>query len=291
MKSSFFILLFILCFSSLVFAEKQVKMKTGNVYQGEVISETESEIRLQTRDGITMQINRSQIESISNAKVRIVTKSWKIYIGELIEETENFVKVSTSEGVSIDIPKNQIVERGIADLESEAKQQEEQTNRTAYYENKYNNQQRYSRNYKPMYAEYMEDHDYLGVTLLFPGGINLVFAKTTETIGFRLQGGYIGTMYGFSGNLLINIRKTQNFDINVGFCAGYTALEETKSRNYYYDYSYSYSRMGSYTYAGGTFDFNYNGLFAELGVVIGEDDYYSEDFSEAANIFAIWLFI
>ncbi len=263
----FFIMFF--CISYFSYADKKVILTSGKTYQGQIISETDNDLDLKTHDGVMVKIMKDKIEAITEAQARIVVKSGKVYIGQIIEDTENFLKITTTDGITIDIPKTQIVENGYESDEPVKPSKEK-----AYYASR-------NLNYKPLvsgYENYYHNDEfirrYIGLTFLFPGGVNAAYAHTAKNVGFRIQAGYAGEIYGYMGTFLMNISKTENFDINLGLCAGYTARENEVPYNLdYYGGTYTKTELETYKYYGITVDCNYNGFFLELGLVSGDNPF------------------
>lgn len=267
----FLLILALLCtFSISLFAESQITLTSGNVYIGKIISETDTELRLKTLDGIMVHINKDKIESISSPQTRITTQSGNVYTGTVVEESRNHITMNTSDGINVEIPRNQILNRTTVNPSAPPQQAPAQQ---GYYLDKYGNRQ--PMGYYPQ--NNYTSHGHLGISLLFPGGINLVFGSTSNDIGFRFQAGYADVMYGLMGTFLINLKQTPDFEINLGICAGYTSIED-EGTIYTGGYSpyYEFKTMVDWTYAGATVDFNYKGLFAEIGLVVGDFEYISQ---------------
>ena len=109
--------------------------------------------------------------------------------------------------------------------------------------------------------ESKDTYGMFGITLLLPGGYNILGGYQFQTFGLRAELGcipYGDGGYGGQVNFLLNLAKSKSFEANVSLAAGF-------------------SQMGNnnFTYAGPCFDLNAGGFFIELGLGFGSGSFQS----------------
>ncbi len=107
------------------------------------------------------------------------------------------------------------------------------------------------------------DFTFVGISLLTPGGVNIVVGKDFGKFGARLAAGYIGTAAGIQGNFLFNLSRSKSFNSHLSVGVGSSVIG-TSNR---------YSSSSTWTYIGGFYDLNYGGFFLETGLSIGSGSY------------------
>ncbi len=73
----------------------------------------------------------------------------------------------------------------------------------------------------------------IGVTVLSPGGINLMAGYTTEWLNARIAGMYLGKTFGFQSELNFNVKNNENSRSGPGIVIGYVDASEP-SANFEY---------------------------------------------------------
>lgn len=105
---------------------------------------------------------------------------------------------------------------------------------------------------------------FLGVTLLQPGGLNIVAGKDFGKLGLRVSAGFLREITGVQANFLFNISRSKSF--NHHFSLGGGMLHG------YFDLQNQYGKVGSeritFPYVGAFYDLNYGGVFLETGLLL-----------------------
>jgi hypothetical protein len=101
----------------------------------------------------------------------------------------------------------------------------------------------------------------LGVSLLNPGGINLVAVRPlVNRLGLKMSGGYLGSTWGFQGNLYVVLRRGHPIRHDLALIAG-TWNHDTKSAG-----------AERWTYGGIAYNFHLRRFFVETSLQLGEGD-------------------
>jgi hypothetical protein len=275
------------------FSESVVELRSGTVLVGEIIQEDNLTLKLKTNDQVVVTIEKDKIIKISNAKLLIITKNGSRYVGEIIEENDSLIKLRTEDDLIMEIPKSQIQEKLSAttsDLNRPMPSYYTNSNQRSEWPYSYKQNSNANGGLYYMPTDYNLGHYNAGISLILPGGVNFVFGYTSNDVGFRLQGGYIGDIYGLQGNFLLNLSQTRNVEVNLGICGGFTHLREeitkTYSNSYYYE-KYTTFIYPTYSYVGLTLDVNIYGFFVEAGISVGDVDNYYSAIESPQLLFAI----
>ncbi len=113
-----------------------------------------------------------------------------------------------------------------------------------------------------------QSFSFLGLTILQPGGINLVAGREFGRFGARIAAGYIGAAAGIQANFLVNLSRSKSFNHHVSLGAGTSYIDTPDS---YYGSSYTIHR--TWQYIGGFYDLNYSGFFLETGLEVGSGSF------------------
>jgi hypothetical protein len=95
--------------------------------------------------------------------------------------------------------------------------------------------------------------------------MNVILGYSSEEFGVRVQGGKLGSVSGFQGNLLINLSQEKTVEMNLGICLGqvdFGLFNQGKGRKYLTRPNYD----NKYSYIGLTLDINVYGIFIETGL-------------------------
>lgn len=105
---------------------------------------------------------------------------------------------------------------------------------------------------------------YLGVTVLQPGGLNIVAGKDFGKLGIRVAAGFLGKLTGAQVNFLFNISRSKSFNHHFSLGGGVLSGEfDLKDQ-----YSYSNKERVSFPYVGAFYDLNFGGFFLETGLML-----------------------
>ena len=101
----------------------------------------------------------------------------------------------------------------------------------------------------------------LGFSVLNPGGVNLVLAKPfSDRVGLKLSGGYLGSIWGFQGNMYMTVRRGYPVRHDIALIAG--AWQHDTPSN----------KEGQWTFGGVAYNFHYKRFFAETSLQLGGGD-------------------
>ncbi|MGA2296813.1 MAG: hypothetical protein ABSG15_04605 [FCB group bacterium] len=239
MKPLFFALYIFFVFNCSLFSQVKVLTRDGFLQYGFEVEQTDKQIlKLTDEDDLEFYIPRSEIKSIQNINCTIICKNVK-YEGHIYKLKDSIYYLNTK----IDKENIELNKREISSIEILR---------------------------KPTSTAYSS----FGITLIGPGGLNVVFGYMFSSGGFRIEGGTFNSVYGFQGNFLINLNKSESFESNISLGFGYTSIETDEN---IYDYGYNYNRKVTkdWTYGGIFYDFNFHGVFFEGGLSFGTGSFSS----------------
>jgi hypothetical protein len=244
-------------FALSVHADEKYVMKSGDVYFGEKLSETETTIKLKEFDsGLTVEINKSLIEKTLPLLCSIETTNGYEIIGSIVDRTNGTYKITASDGVVLEIEQSQIAKvtyfeedevswpvtkKTIQIIDGNQNLQLDKNDRKQEHPENYLydmqvNQQYQNPNQLPDYYRntYSGNFGYLGFRIGTPGLFNLAVGLHTKDLEFALLGGAGGELLGLQGSILFNLYTTENylFSINAGICLGYQAEKKTERSHY-----------------------------------------------------------
>ncbi len=255
-------ILCIICIFMLIsidaFSESLLLLRSGRVLSGEIMQEDEITLRLKFADGAEVTLEKDKIIKITNAKYVISTENGSRYIGEIIEETDLIVRVKTEGNLNIEIPKSQIKDRQIQTRFDKLHQRNKSV-KSKLENSSWDDNQILKR------MDYSLDHFDLGISWHFPIGMNVILGYSSEEFGVRVQGGKLGSVSGFQGNLLINLSQEKSVEMNLGLCLGqvdFGLFNQGNGRKYLTRPNYD----NKYSYIGLTLDINIYGIFIETGL-------------------------
>ncbi len=269
-------------------ADHKVTMLSGDIYLGEITDESNSYIELKLNNSdITIEIEKSKIESIKPALCRIVTdENYEIY-GYIMERERRAIKVKTSDGVLLEVNPYDVTSIEYID-ENEfndwtdpvphirkietpevTEEQEPKINNTDLKSNQPNVQ-------NDSYSQYYEqtlnkNFPYVGFALGTPGVFNLTVGYHTEHAIFELKGGAGDEYAGAESSMKLNIFETEKseFGLNVGLNLGYMSHKRQEYdllivENYYiYTDEFVFDK---YFYTGATFGIQCYGVTFNIGI-------------------------
>lgn len=202
---------------------------------------------------------------ISFSQVRIELKSGEYLLGVITENSKDTIKIIDENKVNLLIPRSKTI--GIEHIGCYIRQNgsDEYYGRFTDYSDKYISMicaDGIIRKFDYASSEISfksRNYSFAGLTLVSPGGVNLnIGSYINDKIGFSLSGGCLpGAILGMQTNVLYNLSRNENVDLNVGLAFGGT----------------SFTHNGDYwIYGGFTCDLNYRGFFIQPCLSFGMGD-------------------
>ncbi len=162
------------------------------------------------------------------AEDRITTRSGEQYIGTIKETSVEQLTIETSEGALIVVPRSQI-----RSIEFNVDPLSESPSASPHF-------------------------DFLGVTLLTPAGLNLVYGHWFGDFGLRFSGAYFGGLAGLEIDALHRLSINENVNHSLFWALGSLVVDNN-----------------NWNYLGFGWLMNLSGFFVQAGLSIGAGDYSS----------------
>ncbi len=274
--------LFFISFTKLIQADEKIIMKSGAVYIGETIDESDTYIQLrQINSEITIEIEKSKIDKIQPALCRIVTNQNYEIFGNIIERQRMVYKVKTSDGVVIDVDRSGVLSidyvneedfnnwtNPVSPIRKIEVQDETKSNNSNDINKNIVQKDTYSKYYEQTYNQ---NFPYAGITLGTPGMFNLALGYHLESIIFELKGGAGDEYAGVQSSMLLNIYETDDciFGMSVGLSLGYMSH---KRKEHFYEIdgnsfrSYDKYFYDKYFFTGATIRIQWYGVTFDIGI-------------------------
>ncbi len=295
-------------------ADHKVTMLSGDVYLGEITDESNSYIELKLNNSdITIEIEKSKIESIKPALCRIVTdENYEIY-GYIMERERRAIKVKTSDGVLLEVDPYDVTSIEYIDendfndwtdpvphirkIETPevTEEQEPKINNTDLKSNQPNVQ-------NDSYSQYYEqtlnkNFPYVGITLGTPGIFNAAFGYHIDNVILELKAGASDEYAGVQGAMLINIYETNDcvFGMSLGLNLGYMSHKRKNYIKYMFDEILTIEELNihdEYAFTGANFRIQWYGVTLDIGIAtsIMNDNYYVDESFALVNLGYMYYF-
>ncbi len=259
---AFFII--ILFLSPAVSTYSQVRIVTfgGDEYYGIVTDEDSESVTILKKDGFRQVVQLKEITLLKETDANIITKdslSYKVHI-YFIDNDSVYYDIGKNKAQR-SIPRSKVLE--INYYSGEESGQIEGLNEVKPSVN--NNGE--GKNLPAISEQIVGSYWMYGLTVLCPGGINLLLGKQSDNgFGWRLQGGLSPDMkdyliYGAQWNFMYNLKKTKDVEHNLSVGLGITTFEFEKL---------DYRWKSELFYTGFFYDVNVNGFFLETGIAFAE---------------------
>ncbi len=295
--------LFIISFTKRMQADEKIIMKSGEVYIGEMIDESDTYIQLrQMNSDITIKIEKSKISKIEPALCRLITnQNYEIY-GNIIERQRMVYKVKTSDGVVIDVDRSGVLSidyvneedfnnwtNPVSPIRKIEVQDETESNNSTDINKNIVQKDAYSKYYEQTYNQ---NFPYVGITLGTPGMINAALGYHLDNIMFELKGGASDDYAGVQGSMLLNIYETDDcvFGMGIGLNFGMISHKRPSYEYHWYDNNdYVYD---DYFFTGATFQIRWHGVTFDIGVAtsIMNDNVYVDESFPLGNLGYMYYF-
>jgi hypothetical protein len=251
-------------------AQIEVMTRDSLVFKGIVVDENYYTIRLRNLHKVEKTINRSEIINRRLLNLWLKTIDNKEYEGRVEKFTDSIIEVATINEDKILIVLNDSVKvgKGISTTDN-APQYEQVINESAISDMGYVPFRYPTNNKDEMNEDCRDSYGMLGLSFLSPGGVNCVLGfQYFNGTGFRIAAGTLleSSSWGAQGNLLYNLIKTRDLELNASLGFGSSHLAK-------------HNELGnpdgelSWNYIGAFMDINYIGIFLEGGVTVGSGSY------------------
>ncbi len=217
---------------------------------------TEDSVHIRFDNGIISIIPISSISEIEQLYLELRTKDGT-FVGKAFTENDSSITLSTNSGVSI-IPLKNIIAKSLLISQKKAFCDD---CKSTYYRFPIQNPQIGLDSNDTSIGK--TNYPVIGTTIGTPGTLNLLIGYNYEKWGVRLSSGMLFLLLdeiGFQLNILRNIIKKDNLEINFSFAPGISKIKIMNKLEL------------DYKYIAALIDMNLNGFFVEAGAGYGDNN-------------------
>lgn len=275
MKKSLLLIFMVHLFAvASVLADSKYLMKSGDLYYGEKISESDRYIQIKDfNTGMLIEIDKSQIDKETPAIYSIITNSNIEILGTIAERSADYYSVKTNDGVLIQVEKSKIAT--ISYVEDEAANFWTDTNSAIKPKINNDNQANQAKtnqtkNTQPntlpdYYQNVNHNYAFWGLGVGTPGLFNALFGYHFENLTIKLHGGLGGDIYGVQSSFLLHLYETKDYSFGISLGLNFGLWSEVNESYDLWNREYMDLR-DDYFYSGGSFQIQYVGILLEIGM-------------------------